>query len=135
MKFSYKELATGHVRPIIPIAVRNPKTKKSTRYYGLIDSGSDTCIFSSEIADVIGIDVKSGREQPIGGVVEGQRRSMYFHTVEVEIAGWTHSCEVAFMPDLAKNGHGLLGRNGFFNRFSFVKFEQGKESIELGAHR
>ncbi len=37
------------------------------------------------------------------------------------------------MPDLAPNGHGLLGQTGFFDLFSFVKFERPKGTIELGA--
>jgi hypothetical protein len=37
------------------------------------------------------------------------------------------------MPDLAPNGHSLLGQSGFFDLFSFVKFERPKGTIELGA--
>jgi hypothetical protein len=33
----------------------------------------------------------------------------------------------------APNGHGLLGQTGFFDLFSFVKFERPKSKIELGA--
>jgi hypothetical protein len=40
---------------------------------------------------------------------------------------------VGFMPGLAPNGHRLLGHTGFFDLFSFVKFEWPKSKIELGA--
>jgi hypothetical protein len=36
------------------------------------------------------------------------------------------------MPELSKNGHGILGQTGFFDRFSFVKFERLKSTVELG---
>ena len=37
-----------------------------------------------------------------------------------------------FMPDFSKSGHGLLGRNGFFDQFSFVKFKILANVIEIG---
>jgi hypothetical protein len=53
--------------------------------------------------------------------------------VEIEVGGWRRPAAVGFMPDLAPNGHGLLGQSGFFDLFSFVKFERPKGTIELGA--
>lgn len=38
--------------------------------------------------------------------------------------------EVAFMLNLSKNGHGLLGQNGFFDLFK-ISFDKKKEEIEL----
>ena len=35
--------------------------------------------------------------------------------------------------ELSKNGHGFVGRNGFFDLFNFVKFEQPKATIEFDA--
>lgn len=133
MKFNYKRLSDGIQRPIIPITVRNPRTKQSIRHFGLVDSGADSCIFGSEIGELIGLDITAGRKHSVSGVVEGEQRPFYLHQVEVEIGGWAKLITVGFMPDLSKNGHGLLGQSGFFDRFSFVKFEYQKGTVEVGS--
>jgi hypothetical protein len=133
MKFVYKRFASGIERPIIPIIVRNPVTQQSVRYLALVDSGADRCIFAGEIGELIGLDVTAGAEHTVSGVIAGQTRPYYLHDVEIEVGGWRRPAAVGFMPDLAPNGHGLLGQVGFFDLFSFVKFERPKGTIELGA--
>ena len=133
MKFNYKRLSDGIQRPIIPVTVRNPHTKQSIRYFGLVDSGADSCIFAGEIAELIGLDIAAGRRLSVSGVGEGEQRPFYLHQVEVEIGGWSKLTTGGFMPDLSNNGHGLLGQAGFFDRFSFVKFEYPKVTIEVGS--
>ncbi|HXW48938.1 MAG TPA: aspartyl protease family protein [Xanthobacteraceae bacterium] len=132
MKFAYKRFASGIERPIIPIIVRNPATGQSVRYLALVDSGADECIFAGEIGELIGLAVSEGRERTVSGVVAGQTRPYYVHDVEIEVGGWRTRVAVGFMPDLAPNGHGLLGQTGFFDLFSFVKFERPTGTIELG---
>jgi hypothetical protein len=133
MKFGYKQFASGVERPIIPIIIRNPETKQSVRYLALVDSGADQCVFAGEIGELIGLDVIAGKERAVSGVVAGQTRPYYMHDVEIEIGGRRSLATVGFMPDLAPNGHGLLGQDGFFDLFSFVKFERPKGTVELGA--
>jgi aspartyl protease len=133
MKFAYKQFASGIERPIIPIIVRNPATEQSVRYLALVDSGADQCVFAGEIGELIGLDVTAGTEHTVSGVVAGQTRPYYLHDVEIEVGGRCRPATVGFMPDLAPNGHGLLGQTGFFDLFSFVKFERPKGTIELGA--
>ena len=131
MKFSYKRYHTLE-RPVVPIVIRNPQTGLAVGYEALIDSGSDLCIFSSEIGELVGLDVLSGEAHFIGGVVAGERRPYYLHAIEISIGGQVYTTSAAFMPDLSKSGHGLLGRAGFFDRFSFVKFRQPQSTIEIG---
>lgn len=134
MKFPYKRIAVHLWRPIIAINVRHPVTRKSIRYFALVDSGADNCIFGAEIAELIGIDVEAGKKNTVSGVVAGQSRPYYLHEVEIEIGGWWKKTTVGFMPALSKNGHGFVGRDGFFDRFSFIKFEQPKAMVEFGTH-
>ena len=134
MKFPYRRLASGVERPIIPISVRNPRTRATVRYLALVDSGADNCILATEIGELIGLDIPSGKPSTISGVVAGQTRPYYLHDVEIEVGGWWKKTTVGFMPELSKNGHGFVGRHGFFDRFSFVKFEQPKAVIEFGSH-
>jgi hypothetical protein len=133
MKFAYKQFASGIERPIIPVVIRNPATQQSVRYQALVDSGADQCFFAGEIGELIGLDVTAGMERAVSGVVAGQTRPYYLHDVEIEVGGRSRPATVGFMPDLAPNGHGLLGQAGFFDRFSFVKFERPKGTVELGA--
>ena len=133
MRFAYKRFANGIERPIIPIVVWNRATKKSVRYLALVDSGADVCIFAAEIGELIGLDVFGGRERSVSGVVAGQMRPYYLHEVEIQVGEVRRLSTVGFMPDLAPNGHGLLGQTGFFDLFSFVKFERQNGVVELGA--
>jgi Aspartyl protease len=133
MKFAYKRFASGIERPIIPIRVRNPATRRSVRYLALVDSGADECIFAAEIGELIGLDVSTGRKRTVSGVVAGQTRPYYVHDVELEVGGWRRPAAIGFMLDLAPNGHGLLGQRGFFDLFSFVKFERPDGIIEVGS--
>ncbi len=48
MKFSYKKLSGGFLRPIIPIEIKTLQGGP-VKYFALIDSGADFCIFHSEI--------------------------------------------------------------------------------------
>jgi hypothetical protein len=133
MKFQYKKLASGVSRPIIPITVRNRGTGASVRYFVLVDSGADNCMFGPDIAEVLGIKIGKGRPSTVSGVVARQSRKYYRHDVEIEIGGVWRKTEVGFMPTLSKNGHGFVGRYGFFDRFNFVKFEEAKATVEFGA--
>lgn len=128
MKFPYKKLFSGVSRPIIPIEVLNGE--KSLRYYALIDSGADINIFPAEIAEILGINVKSGKKGKISGVTQGETQDYYIHPITISVGGWKYKTEAAFMPTLSQNGHGLLGQKGFFNLF-VVKFNQPKQEIEL----
>jgi len=132
MKFAYKRFANGIERPIIPVIVWNPVTRQSARYLALVDSGADVCLFAAEIGELIGLDVAGGRERRVSGVVAGETRPYYVHEVEIQVGALRRRSAIGFMPDLAPNGRGLLGQTGFFDLFSFVKFERQNGVIELG---
>ena len=132
MKFAYKRFANGIERPILPVTVWNPVSAQSARYLALVDSGADVCIFAAEIGELIGLDVLGGRERRVSGVVAGETRPYYIHEVEIQVGALRRRSAIGFMPDLAPNGHGLLGQTGFFDLFSFVKFERRNGVIELG---
>ena len=142
MKFSYKRYPNPKgidiVRPVILITLRNPRAPSlpGIRYEALVDSGSDRCIFSAEIGELLGMDVTAtDKVRYVGGVVAGERRPLYMHPVEITVgAGGAQSftTDVGFMPDFSKSGHGLLGRDGFFNQFSFVKFRDFESELEIG---
>lgn len=144
MKFAYKRYPTpaGRVitRPVITITLRNARAAfpdPRVRCEALVDSGSDRCIFSAEIAELLGIDVmQTDKVFYVGGVVAGQRRPIYMHPVYITIGAHDSksiAAEVGFMPDLSPSAHGLLGRDGFFDCVTFVKFKDVEHLVEIGA--
>ena len=142
MQFSYKRYPNPNgidiTRPVIPITLRNPRAPRALQigYEALVDSGSDRCIFPAELADLLNIDLRTSTKiLYVAGVVAGERRPIYLHPIEIEVGGRdgpAFEALAGFMPDFSKSGHGLLGRNGFFDQFSFVKFKDLDNVIEIG---
>jgi Aspartyl protease len=131
MKFPYTKLPNGIKRPIIRIAIEHKG--KEIPYFGLIDSGADMNLFHGEIAELLGLDLEAGEEHFVSGIVEGELRPYYVHTVSLKVGGWKHNVKIGFMPSLSKSGHGLLGQYGFFDLYA-VKFDLLKGEIELKEH-
>lgn len=131
MKFSYKKLAHGYLRPIIPISISH--NGKTVRCEALVDSGADMCAFDADIAEALDIRVENGRVGGFGGVMGGSR-PIYYHPVTVSVGGWPYTIEAGFSRDIASYGHGFLGQHGFFDHF-IVQFNFAKEEIELRDYR
>ena len=133
MRFEYKAIASDHKRPFIPIALCNPKTNKCVDCYALVDSGSERNLFIPILGELIGLDIENGLQRPIQGVVAGQNRSFFDHEIDIVVGDKKFRATVGFMPDLsAQAGQGVVGQNGFFDHFNYVKFDKVGNSIELG---
>ena len=78
-------------RPVIPIFIRNPPNNETIEYEALVASGADRCVFASEIGEMIGIDIPAGDQQYVSGVIEGERRPMYFHPVHGNLIFGKHN--------------------------------------------
>ena len=127
MKFQYKKYGPGVLRPVIPVEIIYKG--KTVSYEALVDSGADCCIFPAQIADVLGIDVKSGEKKEVWGVT-GVSEDYFVHYVELIVGGWSYDVKVGFLPNIARLGYGILGQKGFFDTF-IVKFDLLKSEIEL----
>jgi len=96
------------------------------------DSGADYTIVSSEIAPLLGLDLKAGEKTGFCGTT-GQQQAAFIHRIDfvIEDAGGTvqYAADVAF-ADLPRSVAGLLGRVGFFDRF-VVTFNHPKNQILL----
>ena len=99
----------------------------------LVDSGSDTCIFDAQIAGILQIDLKKGREEKVVGITGGIE-SYYLHSVIIRVGGWPFRIEAGFLPRIASLGYGVVGQKGFFDIF-IVKFDLLKEEVELMERR
>ncbi|OGM77332.1 hypothetical protein A2188_01120 [Candidatus Woesebacteria bacterium RIFOXYA1_FULL_43_9] len=138
MDFEYKKFPTNlnncpfpgkksSLRPVIQIDFETKKGKFG--YLALIDSGADYCMFHALVGEELGLDIKSGRLLTFFGT-SGEPQKAYFHKVTFSIGGHSHTCEVGFSYDLEKLAYGLLGQDGFFDKW-IVKFEYHKENVEL----
>lgn len=127
MKFKYKKYGTGTLRPVIPIELAHNNI--SVPYEVLVDSGADTCIFDAQIAEILQLDVKKGKEQKVAGIT-GVLESYYSHPVTIVVGGWKYTFDVGFLANIGKFGYGVVGQKGFFDIF-IVTFDLLKEEIEL----
>ena len=115
------------LRPVIQIDFETPSGNFG--YLVLIDSGADYCIFHASIGEQLGINIKSSKPLTFFGT-SGEPQKAYFHEVTFKIGGHSHTCGVGFSYDMEKLAYGLLGQDGFFNKW-MVKFEYQKENIDL----
>ena len=129
MKFKYKKYAPGLLRPVIPIEILHKDI--GVPYEVLVDSGADICIFDAQIAEILGINLKTGKEQKVAGLT-GVSEPYYLHPVTISVGGWDYKIEVGFLPSIGRFGYGVVGQKGFFDIF-VVKFDLRKEEIELKA--
>lgn len=115
------------LRPVIQIDFETPKGKFG--YLVLIDSGADYCIFHASIGEQLGLKIKTGKPLTFFGT-SGKPQKAYFHKITFGIGGCPHTGEVGFSYDMEKLAYGLLGQDGFFDRW-IVKFEYHKQNIDL----
>lgn len=129
MKFAYKNLYPGQVRPIIPISIYTPDNEVG--YFAMVDSGADINLFPAELGEFLGLDIESGTEKTVAGIVQGESRPYYLHAIEIEVGDHRFTTQAGFMPDLSKNGYGLLGQHGFFDQFERIVFKKKEDVIEI----
>ncbi len=127
MKFRYKKIAPGILRPVIPIELFYEG--KHVRYEALIDSGADIALMPAELGDILGLHVRSGTKGVVGGITGGGL-PYYRHPVAIRIGGWAHNVEVGFMPDMPPFGYGVLGQRGFFDLWK-VLFDGRAGEVEI----
>ena len=96
----------------------------------LVDSGADDCMFHSSIADLLGIDLKSGRPKQFGGIAAGVTVDAYMHPIELQIYGLERIPVLAAFSEQFSQKSGILGQSDVFDVFK-IEFERyrGKLSI------
>lgn len=122
LEFDYVTLRGRHY-PLIPIRLhygdRNVKT------YALLDSGSTTSVFRSEIAEDLGIEIHGGKEkilQSASGLIK-----IYTFALTVEINSERFDMDVGFSHELITSFN-ILGREDFFDRYR-ITFDEGNRKI------
>ncbi len=126
MIFHYEEVAPYVKRPIIPILLKSKTT--FIIYKALIDSGADYCIFSIDLAYLLGITLSPKDKVSFRGVSRN-KVSGYWSELTLRIGELTYSTDVIFAK-ISEFGHGILGQKGFFDHFD-VKLSYKRQVIEI----
>ena len=99
----------------------------------LVDSGADFCVFPANTGKAIGLDVQEGENVATYGI--GGKETLYFHKVKVEVTikdePWIFECRAGFSTKMNAKGIGFLGRDGFFDLFQEVAFNQKVKMFRL----
>ena len=99
----------------------------------LVDSGADFCVFPANVGKAIGLDVYEGDNVSTFGI--GGHETLYFHKVTVEVIineqSLKFECRAGFSTKLNAKGIGFLGRDGFFDLFQEISFNQKVKMFRL----
>ena len=112
--------------PLLTVVIRHQG--KRHKLLALVDSGADACLFPRDVADILGINIRTGRCASLTGI-GGHRVPFYFHDVEILFNQYQIRTQVGF----AKEGigaTGLLGQKGFFDQF-IVSFDNANNYFEV----
>lgn len=102
----------------------------------LVDSGADFCVFPANTGKAIGLNIYEGENVITNGI--GGKETLYFHKVKVEVfikgEPWVFECRAGFSTKLNTKGIGFLGRDGFFDLFKEVSFNQSTKMFRLNQY-
>lgn len=113
-------------RPLVPIQIIF-ETKSSLLFEALVDSGADKSLFPLDMGTQIGIDfskIKPNKARGIGGMIV----KTYSSPIELKIKNHLFKTVADFSAEI---DYPLLGREGFFDLFSRIEFQQIKKKIIL----
>ncbi|HEY4838667.1 MAG TPA: aspartyl protease family protein [Candidatus Acidoferrales bacterium] len=83
----------------------------------IIDSGADDIMFPASYAARIGLDLQRGAYYQFGGAGSDGQAAWFFEITLRIMTVISYTAYVGFTPALESVGCGLLGQNGFFDKF------------------
>lgn len=114
--------------PLLRVYLRNDVHLQNV--LALVDSGSTDCVFPASIAELLKINIPSGRPHQFHGFnfnpVQG-----YVHTIKLQVEGfpdWIDIDAVFFESE----GIPVLGQNGFFESYQVI-FERWSRQFEISS--
>jgi hypothetical protein len=126
-------------RPIVGLLLQH--NGKQMIVFALVDSGSDSSIFPSSIAESLGIPITNSKSSSFSGS-KNEAQMAYFEEVQATILPMdgpnidpnqeplTFPLYAGFCDTLEHVGMGLLGQEGFFSRFT-VHFNNAESYFEI----
>jgi len=130
--FPIRDPQTGEVkkelyRPIIPIKICYKHQFLPYTINCLLDSGSDRNLFPAFLGEKIGIKIKKGIPQKIGGIGKSQING-FSHNIKIFVGNLSLLTKIDFSYE---HEIPILGRNGFFNLFKGVIFKEKEKVVIL----
>jgi len=97
---------------VIPVVLRNGANE--VRLAASVDTGASFCVFGTEIADALGLDLVSGVRKCFR--TANSVFDAYGHELELHVLGLATHSLIHFFADLAIDKNVLLGRTGWLDR-------------------
>ncbi len=127
VKYKYKKTGDFY-RPLIDIKLRNGAIEIG--YIALVDSGADYCIFHSDTAALLGVDLNKLKTSQFAGIGKDKTYKSYMGMIDIGIQDIYYTVPVFFSADISANSYGILGQIGFFDKFK-VTFNYKNKTIFL----
>ncbi|MBI2196824.1 hypothetical protein HYU45_04440 [Candidatus Daviesbacteria bacterium] len=106
--------------PMIPVRLSYAWGQLSPFFDAVIDSGSDRNLFPMMLARYIGIEFGKIKSNKVYGIGQG-----YIQVYPAKINIWLGNNKYETDADFSDNQSiPILGRNGFFNLFKSIKFDE-----------
>jgi hypothetical protein len=118
--------ASYYERPLIPVTLS--AGRKSARLLALIDSGADNTIFSKQVAEMLGLDLRRAPADSFCGT-SGHEQPARHRKMAVQVGAVSYQTLVGF-TELPCEVAGILGQDGFFDQF-VVTLDQRRGLIIL----
>jgi len=116
------------LRPILKLTIIAERRHLSC--FAIVDSGADHCVFPRQFLQTLGLDPLSAPNESISGVGSSAIPAHFFN-VSIDLQGLVRfPVYVGFTAGLDNVGIGLLGQNGFFDRFH-VHFKLTQRIYEI----
>ncbi len=113
--------------PTIPIRISTDQGIVSKPFDALVDSGSDRNLFPLYFATYLGIQFKMIKPKKIYGIGEN-----YIEAYAAEINIWLGDKKYKTSADFSPQQKApILGRNGFFNLFKSIKFDEKGQFVYI----
>lgn len=113
-EFSYMKDAQGRYAPIIYLQAWTGNRWLYLQAY--VDSGASWSVFHVDVAQLLGIKLNQTKRYYVS-LGNGSVLPVYLAHIKVRFAGTEFSAPVGF-SDALRVGFNLLGRAGFFDRFT-----------------
>lgn len=113
--------------PMIPIRVANSHGQISPQFDALLDSGSDRNLLPMSLAKYLGITFGKMKPGRIYGIGKGQIKA-YSGKIILCLGKKSYETEADFS---IQQKLPILGRNGFFNLFKSIKFDEKGQFVYI----
>src|SRR3989344_8236522 len=113
--------------PLIPVNIAKPSGLVSPQFDALLDSGSDRNLFPMSLAKYLDITFENLKPKKIYGIGESP-----INAFPAKVTLWLGNKSYATDADFStKQNLPILGRDGFFNLFKSVKFDEKGQFVYI----